>query len=77
MSSVPQSILSGSPAAEPVGGRVFEAFFTTKSNGMGMGLAICRSVVEAHGGRLWASAANPHGSILHVVLPGASTTGSQ
>jgi signal transduction histidine kinase len=52
-------------------GRVFDAFFTTKSNGMGMGLAICRSIVEAHGGRLWASAGVLHGSIFHVVLPSA------
>jgi PAS domain S-box-containing protein len=58
-------------------GRIFEAFFTTKSNGMGMGLAICRSIVEAHGGRLWASAAIPHGSIFHVVLPGAIAAGGQ
>jgi hypothetical protein len=49
--------------------RIFNAFFTTKTRGMGMGLAICRSIVEAHGGRLWASAATPHGSIFHVVLP--------
>jgi len=58
-------------------GRVFDAFFTTKSNGMGMGLAICRSIVESHGGRLWASAAIPHGSIFHVVLPRADTVGGQ
>jgi signal transduction histidine kinase len=50
-------------------GRIFDAFFTTKPNGMGMGLAICRSIVEAHGGRLWASAGIPHGSIFHVALP--------
>jgi PAS domain S-box-containing protein len=56
-------------------GRIFDAFFTTKANGMGLGLAICRSIVEAHGGRLWASAAIPHGSVFHVALPGASTTG--
>jgi C4-dicarboxylate-specific signal transduction histidine kinase len=58
-------------------GRIFEAFYTTKPNGMGMGLAICRSIVEAHGGRLWASAAIPHGSIFHVVLPGATAAGGQ
>jgi len=48
--------------------RIFEAFYTTKSHGMGMGLSICRSIVLAHGGRLSASRGSPHGSILHVVL---------
>ncbi len=50
--------------------RIFEAFFTTKSQGMGMGLSICRSVVEAHDGRLWASAREPHGTVFYVQLPG-------
>jgi signal transduction histidine kinase len=49
--------------------RIFDALFTTKTNGMGMGLPICRSIVEAHGGRLWASPRVPHGSVFHVVLP--------
>jgi C4-dicarboxylate-specific signal transduction histidine kinase len=49
--------------------RVFDAFFTTKSHGMGMGLSICRSIVEGHGGRLTVSAGQPHGSIFHVSLP--------
>jgi PAS domain S-box-containing protein len=56
-------------------GRIFDAFFTTKSNGMGMGLAICRSIVEAHGGRLSVSPAIPHGSIFHVALPRADMVG--
>jgi len=49
--------------------KIFEAFFTTKRTGMGMGLAICRSIIEAHDGRLWASPGNSHGTIFHVVLP--------
>ena len=50
--------------------RIFEAFFTTKSEGMGMGLAICRSIIEAHDGRLWASPGR-RGSVFNVLLPAA------
>jgi signal transduction histidine kinase len=49
--------------------RIFDAFFSTKSSGMGMGLFICRSIVESLGGRLWATPAIPHGAIFHLVLP--------
>ena len=48
--------------------KIFDAFFTTKSGGMGMGLSICRSIIEAHAGRIWASRANP-GLIFYVSLP--------
>jgi signal transduction histidine kinase len=48
---------------------VFEAFFSTKPEGMGMGLSICRSIVEAHGGRISASPAHPRGSVFQVSLP--------
>jgi PAS domain S-box-containing protein len=50
--------------------RVFEAFYTTKSSGTGMGLSICRSIIDAHGGRLWAEANEPRGAVFQFTLPG-------
>jgi C4-dicarboxylate-specific signal transduction histidine kinase len=49
--------------------RLFEPFYTTKAEGMGTGLAICRSIVEAHGGRLWATACRPHGASFQFTIP--------
>jgi signal transduction histidine kinase len=54
--------------------RVFEAFYTTKSSGVGMGLSICRSIIEAHGGRLWAYANEPRGAVFQFTLPNAENS---
>jgi PAS domain S-box-containing protein len=51
--------------------RVFDAFYTTKSSGTGMGLSICRSIIHAHGGKLWAEANEPRGVVFQFTLPGA------
>jgi signal transduction histidine kinase len=48
---------------------IFEAFFTTKSNGMGVGLSICKSIIADHGGRLWALPNLKHGSVFCISLP--------
>jgi PAS domain S-box-containing protein len=58
------------PGIDPaIAQRIFEPFFTTKSDGLGMGLSICRSIIEAHGGRLWVSPCALHGTALHFTIP--------
>jgi len=63
------------PGLDPaIAGRIFDSFFTTKPNGMGMGLSICRSIVEAHDGRFWGSSRSPHGAAFRFTLPHVVST---
>lgn len=54
--------------------KIFETFFTTKENGMGMGLAVCKTIVTSHGGRLWASPASEVGTVFSFTIPSVSRT---
>jgi len=54
--------------------RVFEPFYTTKSGGTGMGLSICRSIIDAHGGRLWAESNRPLGTVFQFTLPNTANS---
>ncbi|MDI4238768.1 AAA family ATPase [Bradyrhizobium sp. Arg237L] len=63
---------SGPGLSSPGLERIFGAFYTTKPGGLGMGLSICRSIIEAHGGRLWATAAQPQGATFQFTLPAQS-----
>ena len=60
---------SGTGIAPEEAERMFEAFYTTKPNGIGLGLSISRSIVESHSGRLSASPVEPYGSVFRVMLP--------
>src|SRR5258707_10053440 len=64
------AVRDSGPGLDPASGeRLFNAFYTTKSGGMGMGLAICRSIIEAHEGQLWACANEPRGAVFQFTLP--------
>jgi signal transduction histidine kinase len=64
------AIQDSSPGIDPTKlDRIFDAFYTTKPDGLGMGLSVCRTIVEAHGGKLWATAADPRGAIFQFTLP--------
>jgi PAS domain S-box-containing protein len=64
------SVQDSGPGVDPKSlDHLFDAFYTTKPHGLGMGLAISRSLIEAHGGRLWASANAPHGAVFQFTLP--------
>jgi len=57
--------------------QIFEAFFSTKPEGSGMGLAISRSIIESHGGRVWATANSGKGASFHFTLPTAAEAGKR
>jgi signal transduction histidine kinase len=64
------TVSDSGPILEPKSlNRFFEAFYSTKPTGMGIGLSICRSIIEAHEGRIWATANVPRGATLHIALP--------
>ena len=64
------AVRDSGPGIDPEFERVFDAFYTTKSSGTGMGLSICRSIINAHGGQLWAEANEPRGALFQFTLPG-------
>jgi PAS domain S-box-containing protein len=79
MLAEPSSVLIGvedtGPGLDPaIAQRIFDPFFTTKPDGMGMGLSICRSIIESHGGRFWASPRVPYGTVFRFTVPGVPSS---
>jgi C4-dicarboxylate-specific signal transduction histidine kinase len=64
------AVADSGPGLTPAGfERLFETFYTTKPSGLGLGLPICRTIIEAHGGRLWATANMPRGAVFQFTVP--------
>jgi len=64
------SVQDSGPGVSPANlKQLFAPFYTTKADGLGMGLSICRSIIEVHGGRLWVTANQPRGAIFHFTVP--------
>src|SRR4029077_10353825 len=71
------SVLDSGPGLTPAAlERIFQPFYTNKKEGLGLGLSICHSIIEAHGGKLWASANTPRGAIFQFTLPPAALSGT-
>jgi PAS domain S-box-containing protein len=68
---------SGAGLRAETADRVFDAFYTTKAGGMGMGLAISRSIIESHGGKIWATSNTPRGANFHFTLPAGAASSSE
>jgi signal transduction histidine kinase len=75
--SVRVTVCDSGPGVDPANlERIFDAFFTTKADGWGMGLSICRAIIQGHGGRLSATRGAPRGTILQFTLPAATDNAS-
>jgi len=67
------AVMDSGPGLSPASlERVFDPFYTTKPGGLGIGLSICRSIIEAYGGRLWVNANLPRGAIFQFTVPAKS-----
>jgi len=63
-------VADSGPGLDPQAlGHVFDPYYSTKPDGLGMGLAICRSIIDAHNGRLWATVNHPRGAVFQFTLP--------